>query len=380
MMQLKEPFENSIEKYIIKNFPIVPAYDGIDKYESILLEYGYVVIVDNSTFCGIVTPSDLLKKRHKLAIDCVTPRAWIDHNASLNDIIEFVKNKNTYLVPVYKNNQFYGLIIFIQLIEQIFASNEELNKTIHNREKEIEAFKSQNSVAEQIKREFINNVSHEFRTPINAIVGFSEIIGNKKISKEKQDIFLRIIKSSGYRLLKLVDDLIEFSRLKSGDIRLEYKICSINDLFNDILIETEQNYQSSGKTKIKFEYFIGDTAKEYFFTSDEFRIKQIFSFLIDNATKFSKSDIIHFGCQIKESNKIEFYVRDFGTGIPLDKINLLLDGFTKLERNMLKFHEGMGIGLSLTNKMVELMGGELKIESKLNEGTTVFFSLPISGK
>lgn len=380
MKQLKETYNPILEKYIIKSFPIVPAFEGIEKYENLLIQFGYLVVFDEDHFIGIVTPFDLLKRQHKLLVDCCLQFKPFEYSSGIQDVFNYIKEQNSHIIPVFKDKEFYGILIFVHLVEQLFSEHCELLKKIQDTEKEVEYYKNQSLIPEQIKNEFIQNISHEFRTPANAIVGFSELISSKNMDEEKRRYFLSIIRSSSFRLLKMIDDLVEMARVKYGDIKFEYHICSIDDLFTELLSElgNDKNYTDKNLTDIDIK--IDKKAREYFFTTDKYRIKQVLGFLIDNAFKYSSGEKITLECKLHDSNKIEFNVNNKGSVIPTDKISSILEGFNKFEDQQYKFQPGLGLGLAISNRIVVMMGGELGIKSNEEDGTSVFFLLPISAK
>ena len=147
-------------------------------------------------------------ENRKLVIDCCLPYKNFDYSSTIQDVINYIKEQNTYIIPVFRNESFYGILISIHIFEQLVSEQDELSKKIQETETEISHYKSRSLIPEQIRNELLNNISHEFRTPANAIVGFSELVCEKNMDEAKRNYFLGIIRSSGFRLLKLIDDFV----------------------------------------------------------------------------------------------------------------------------------------------------------------------------
>jgi signal transduction histidine kinase len=224
--------------------------------------------------------------------------------------------------------------------------------------------------SDKLKSAFLANMSHEIRTPMNAIVGFSELLGDEYYSDHKQQ-YISIIQNSSYNLIRLINDIIDLSKIEAGDLEIKYSDIKIRDLF----VELEDSYSldliKREKLLVSISYIIDG---DLIFQSDPLRLKQVLSNLINNAIKFTSQGSITFGCE-KIGREFIFSVSDTGTGIPVEDQKKVFDRFTKFNYHGMN-NEGSGIGLSIADKLVNLLGGKIWFSSTFGKGTDFFFSLP----
>lgn len=267
----------------------------------------------------------------------------------------------------------------------IEKQNEKLtNRTLHL-EEEVEKRLSDLIIArdkaeesDRLKSAFLSNISHEIRTPLNAIIGFSELLSEHDISKDEQHKFLDIIKNKSNDLLNIFNKVIDISVIQSKKLSL------INTEFSPkiMLEEIYNNYiQKIPSQESNAELRLDIDIDSYDFTiySDPIRLKQILSYLLNNAIKYTERGSINFGYRKKEKH-LEFFVKDTGIGIPDDQLSNLFTRFKKIERDKEKLYRGTGLGLSISKDLIELMGGRIYVESKTGVGTNFYFTIPISIK
>ena len=225
--------------------------------------------------------------------------------------------------------------------------------------------------SDNLKTAFLQNMSHEIRTPLNGIIGFSRLLNVEYISKENIREFTAIIALSGKRLLEIVNNVLDIAKIHSGQIIIEHKPILINSMFSDL-----KNFFSQ-LTKVKSIGLKSHIPSGIYqaVSSDESKLFQIFTNLISNALKFTKSGSIDFGYEIKD-NIIQFYVKDTGIGIPAEMFEKIFDRFIQVEQSISANYEGVGLGLAICKGLVELLGGKIWVESEINKGTTFFFTLP----
>jgi len=245
---------------------------------------------------------------------------------------------------------------------------------ISSAKKNLELQINKAKYADQLKSSFLANVSHEIRTPLNAILGFSELLCYKDVSKEKKMLYTELIHSNGIGLTRLIDDIIDISKIESNQIVIHETTCSVPKLFHKIYQTFFLSLKKYHKTHLSFSY--DSPSPPFVITTDEFRLEQILTNLITNAIKFTTKGSIQFGCNVKE-NHVEFYVKDTGKGIPPEDADKIFHRFIKLndEANTYE-HGGMGIGLFLSKEIISLLGGEIRMKSIVNKGTTFIFTLP----
>ncbi|MFA9211634.1 MAG: sensor histidine kinase [Moraxellaceae bacterium] len=209
-----------------------------------------------------------------------------------------------------------------------------------------------------MKSAFLANMSHEIRTPMNAIVGFSELL-NDEDDAEKRAQYIQIIQSSSSNLLKLINEIVDLSKIEAGEMALSLSTFSIKAIFEEMMniYSIELAHRNKAHVKLSYELPTGD----FHVYSDPYRLKQILSNLLNNAVKHTNTGEIIVSCHLKK-NDLHFSVSDTGTGIPLEDQEKIFDRFTKF--NYLNNNsEGTGIGLSIVEKLIGLLSGEIWLKS-----------------
>jgi PAS domain S-box-containing protein len=237
-------------------------------------------------------------------------------------------------------------------------------------EKELIHAKEQAEESSRLKTAFLNNISHEVRTPMNAIVGFADLLYDNNLPKEKQGLYVDTINSSSRQLLRIIDDVLEISRLESGSIKLKLNNFSLTELFKDICVTLEKEALSYDLS-LTFDYLENDPFD--YINADREKIKQILTGLIINAFKFTPKGGVKTGYFFNK-NKLTFYVKDTGIGIPKSEQRKVFERFYKVEQNQSYRNKGTGLGLSIAKGLVEIMGGEIWVESEPGEGTAFYFT------
>lgn len=237
-------------------------------------------------------------------------------------------------------------------IDQEMRREEQLNK-LRNAEE-----------ANRLKTAFIANISHEIRTPLNAIVGFSQLMVE---SPEESAEFLPIIETNNNLLLKLVEDILDISRIESGDLHLSYREINLNDIFDNLY--NTYVYQMPKEVQLIKKY----PEDSLVMSSDKNRLMQIMNNFLNNAVKFTQYGFITMGYEVLDNVNVRFYVHDTGKGISLQDQKVVFERFTKLDM----FVQGTGLGLSVCEMIVEKMGGVIGVQSQPNQGSEFWFMLPI---
>jgi len=234
--------------------------------------------------------------------------------------------------------------------------------------------------ADRAKSEFLAIVSHEIRTPINGVIGFGKLLSDSTLTSE-QRTFVDMITTSGRTLEGLISDILDLSKIEAGKIEIEHSPFSIRDCIEEISALFGPRARDAGLT-IKTEIAPGMPA---LVNSDHGRIRQILSNLVGNAIKFTeKGDItltvaaapgeIHPG-GINRTVRIQFSVTDTGIGIPEDKISQLFRPFSQVDTSAKRRRGGTGLGLIIAKRLCERMGGAISVESRVDEGSTFYFSV-----
>lgn len=238
-------------------------------------------------------------------------------------------------------------------------------------EQELIIAKEKAEESDKLKTAFLQNMSHEIRTPLNGIIGFSNLLNSPDLCHEDIQEFTEMIKISGIRLIEIVNNILDISKIQTGQVRIEKNIVVINSIFSDV--QTFFSHLAKEKNLIMNYTNQNDNNRTLF--TDETKLNQILTNLINNAVKFTKTGSIDFGYEIK-GNDIEFFVRDTGIGISPEMHCQIFDRFTQAENTISRGYEGAGIGLAICRGLVELLGGKIWVVSELGRGTTFYFTLP----
>jgi hypothetical protein len=239
-------------------------------------------------------------------------------------------------------------------------------------EADLIAAKEKAEESDRLKTAFLHNVSHEIRTPMNAIIGFSTLLNDPELSAEDRCQYIDIIFQSGSQLLSIINDIVDIANVESGQARvnltefnLNSTLRSLNDQFS---IYGKQNFVS-----IRLKTTLSDIDSTI--VTDNTKFIQILSNLINNAIKFTKHGQIDFGYVLKDKF-LEFFVKDTGIGIPYEHHSRIFDRFYKVDSAASRQYGGTGLGLSICKGYVQLLGGEIKVESESGKGTLFVFTIP----
>ncbi len=227
------------------------------------------------------------------------------------------------------------------------------------------------------KELFMANMSHEIRTPVTAISGFTEQLLHESMNVETNSS-LKVIKSSSDHLLKIIDDILDFSKLQGNKLILEKVHFSLSQILGDVNAMFEKQAQQNNT---KLSYFLNPVTPSVLL-GDPYRLKQIMINLISNSVKFTKNGSVHSEVTSikKTSDEIDLLMEFTDTGIGIDesKLNLIFEDFTQAEMSTTRKYGGTGLGLSIVKKLVELQGGTIDLKSKRNQGTTIICRIPFS--
>jgi signal transduction histidine kinase/ActR/RegA family two-component response regulator len=251
-----------------------------------------------------------------------------------------------------------------------------LQDLVKKRTFELTVAESQANEADKLKTAFLTNLSHELRTPMNAIVGFANLLGDDNLDTDEKTTYIKYINENVDSLLTLINDILDTAKIEAGEISLEIKDFYLHKL----LVELYQSFYAfkhkQRKDSLNFRLCLPAGVDELLIHSDPNKIQQILSNLLKNAIKFTESGSVEFGYHINQDNYLEFFVRDTGIGINKFKQDIIFDRFRKIEDNEQKLYGGAGVGLTISKKMVEMLGGRIWLNSEPLQGTTFYFSIP----
>ena len=251
------------------------------------------------------------------------------------------------------------------------ALSNNLNVTIHQKTKDLVIAKEEAETANKLKSVFLSNMSHEIRTPINGILGFIDILDEKETDQEKRG-YLDILKISSLNLLGIINDILDLSKIESG----KHTILENRININHFIKKFSKSFQEQAKIKgIDFILDCEDcTDKEII--SDEKILSQILNNLLSNAIKFTEKGYIKLHINTIDKNKIEIKVKDSGIGINESKKNRIFEPFYQGDNSLSKKHGGTGLGLPIIKKSVDLLHGEINVNTQEGKGTEFIIIIP----
>ncbi len=246
--------------------------------------------------------------------------------------------------------------------------NEEIDYRKRVEDKLIEA-KQQAEESDRLKSAFLTNLSHEIRTPMNGIIGFMDMINDPAISAEEQGHYIDIIKQCGNRLLQTINDIIEISRIEAGELSEIISEVNLDNTFKN-LYEILLPEARAKNISLKFQ----ENKENYVIRTDAYKLENILINLIRNAIKFTETGSVEIGYDIV-IDKLRFYVKDTGKGIPQDRQKAIFDRFVQADMGLSRGYEGTGLGLSICKAYVEILGGKIWLESEVNKGSIFYFTI-----
>jgi PAS domain S-box-containing protein len=230
--------------------------------------------------------------------------------------------------------------------------------------------------SDRLKSAFLANMSHEIRTPMNGILGFAELLKTPDLTGDQQKEYLEIIKKSGDRMLNIINDIIDISKIEAGLMKVDIKESNINKQTEYIYNFFKPEVEAKG-----MQLFLKNTlpAKEAIIKTDREKVFAILTNLVKNAIKYTDQGSIEFGYEKVELENawwLQFFVKDTGIGIPADRLEAVFERFVQADITDKNAYQGAGLGLSITRAYVEMMGGKIWIETKEGTGSSFYFTLP----
>jgi len=245
-----------------------------------------------------------------------------------------------------------------------------LNKQLLNEKNKAEE-------QEKMKSAFLANIVHEICSPMNSIKGFAELLQCEDLTKEEKIKYAKIISRCSDNLLNLVHDILDFSKIEAGKLSIVERPGNLSELFNEIyeLFNLPDIPYHSGTVELK--YHLELAPEECLIDADFLRIRQILVNLISNALKFTEKGHVIFGCCLIDPQTLCFTVEDTGIGIAPEQHAVIFEQFRQVNNpESAKRHIGTGLGLSIVKSLVELMNGEIWLDSTVGIGSTFYFTLP----
>jgi PAS domain S-box-containing protein len=264
--------------------------------------------------------------------------------------------------PLFDENQ--NVTNYILIVEDISERKNMLQQLIEAREKAEES--------DRLKSAFLANMSHEIRTPMNGILGFADLLKDPQLTGDEQALYISVIEQSGQRMLNIINDIIDISKIEAGQIDVFPMPSNVNAMIDYVYSFFLADAQKQG-LELRIEKALPDV--EARIMTDQNRLTQVLSNLIKNALKFTTQGEISVGYHLIDGD-LHFFVSDTGIGIEPQSIKAIFERFAQGNLMLSKRYEGAGLGLSISKALVEKMGGQIWVESEEGKGSTFFFTIP----
>mgnify|MGYP003223532375 FL=1 len=315
-------------------------------------------------------------------VEIVGSKAVLDYK-KVKDLKLDIKSLPFHVEIVGKPVSFYQLYmyqiwaaisIFVILVGGLIISlffyfrTKRLKDDLQRSEVDLREAKDRAEESNRLKSAFLANMSHEIRTPLNAIVGFSDVLTAEGSSDEDRKGYSEIIKSNSDLLLRLINDILDLSRLDADRVRMTKEPCDVVQLCRQVLTSVDFSRKSNNK------FVFTSKHEDFVINTDVQRLQQVIINLLSNSAKFTQDGVITLDFSVDEGRKLAFFsVTDTGCGIPKEKQKLVFERFEKLD----EYAQGTGLGLSICKLTVEKWGGEIWVDPDYIEGARFVFSMPV---
>ena len=297
----------------------------------------------------------------------------IDENRVISNEMNYAGKRSSggylkyFLIPIVYYDEIIGVWANLQDLSDLWETQNDLKKA-----------KEQAEESDRLKTAFLANMSHEIRTPMNGILGFAELLKTPDLTGEQQSEYLQIIKKSGDRMLNIINDIVDISKIESGQMKVSVSETKINEQTNFIFTFFKPEADRKG---IHLSYKNGLPEKESIIKTDKEKIYAILTNLVKNAIKYTNAGSIEFGYTLKSGHDpatLEFYVKDTGIGVAKDRQSAIFERFIQADIADKKALQGAGLGLSITKAYVEMLGGKMSLDSEEEKGSVFYFTIPYS--
>jgi hypothetical protein len=387
--KLQKEYQNAIDTLRQREEQYRTLVEGMNE-GLMLADNDDTIIFINQQTCDITgfTSEELIGKTcHTTLFDLENGKRILEKNKfrqqGIKDIYEIeLTRKNSDKIwircsgsPVYDDaGNVTGSVGVFEDINDRKKAEDERNKLTHL----LTLAKEKAEESDRLKSAFLANISHEIRTPMNGILGFSELLKTPELAPEVQERYIEVIEQSGNRMLNIINDIVDISKIEAGQMIIHLDETNVNQLLRDLYVFFTPEASSKG---IKLSVAAGLTDKNSIIQTDHTKLAQVLTNLIKNALKFTKSGSIEFGYSAETTHTLSlltFFVRDTGVGIPKDQIHMIFERFRQGSVSLTRAYEGAGLGLSISKAFVEMLGGQIWVESELGKGSVFCFELPLN--
>lgn len=314
-----------------------------------------------------------IKSGSKEELDKIITKTLKYSYSQQNNVVFTTQHRNVHYSEIstsviYENNAPQFISFFIRDINA---------NILYQKQLETEKHKAQES--DRLKTAFLSNMSHEIRTPMNAIIGFSELLEEPDITKKEQYEYINLINTNSVELLDLIDDIIDVAKIEAGQIQICKTICPVKKIIEDVPRQFREYIKRENKN-IEIHTSIPREYESLEILSDAHQLQQIFKKLVSNAVKFTEEGSITIGYEVTSIDQqpyVKFFTRDTGIGIPNHKLDTIFERFRQVEETHVKNYSGAGLGLTLSKKLTDLLGGKIEATSEVGKGSDFHFYIPL---
>ncbi len=278
------------------------------------------------------------------------------------------------IVPFYRKANFWIIMSIVTILVTIiiFLLNYYLKSIIKKKTKELKLAKERAEESNKLKTAFIHNISHEVRTPMNGIIGFSELLSDPGLTRGKQKEYAAIVRRSSKQLIHSIEDIIEISKLQTNQVGVYFEITDIGEVLKTLQSDFKNKAE---KKNITIKFINKLTSSQNNVQTDKVKIHKILSNIIDNAIKFTNEGSIKITSSSQGAN-LMFTIKDTGIGIKPEDQELIFRNFSQSERESTKHYDGLGLGLSISKKLASLLDGDISFNSTINKGSEFMLTIP----
>ncbi len=378
LLKAKEHAEESEKKFreMAELLPQIVFETDIDGKLTYINKYAYKLTgySEQDSIIGKSTLDFYIPEDRERAVQNIKMRFTGGKLIESNEYTMIRKDGSTFNILVYSNPIFKdskpvglrGIIVDISELKQ--TEQELINAKLHAEE------------SDRLKSAFLANMSHEIRTPMNGILGFSELLKEPGLTGEQQQEYIRIIEKSGVRMLNIINDIVDISKIEAGLMKLDISESNVNEQIEYIYTFFRPEVEAKGM-KLSFRNSL--TAKEAIIKTDREKLYAILTNLVKNAIKYTLKGSIELGYNLKTksgTHVLEFYIKDSGIGIAKDRHKAIFERFIQAEIADRMARQGAGLGLSISKAYVEMLGGKIWVESEKGIGSTFYFNLPYNAE
>jgi signal transduction histidine kinase/CheY-like chemotaxis protein/HPt (histidine-containing phosphotransfer) domain-containing protein len=384
--RLDEPEINSdaltLRDIMNVNVPTVsPGESALEAAKKMAEEHiSCLAVVENDRIRGIVTTNDFVNKiiAQNKSPDVVTidqiisaPATTVSENTPVNEVVRMFTEQKVEFLPVVSNEKFVGII---KRADLLLAAGNAMRQRLEAAAVQNNKESQETSVADLAKSHFLANMSHEIRTPLNAIIGLSEVLAEEDLTEEQRG-HLKIIRDSAQNMLDLINDILDFSKIETGKFNLDITECSLEHLL--AVVESMMRPLAMQKN---LEFTISQkTDLPVLIKTDPMRLRQCLINLINNAIDFTETGHVYVNVyleNIQGTDCIRFDVEDTGIGIAPQDQERIFHEFTQAAVVQNRKSGATGLGLTITRKLANLLGGNVSLKSKLGKGSTFSIVIP----